>query len=59
MIVIRVGHLTQKASPWLVGFVFFCASLSTVLLYLTVQGQTRAEDLSSVTNNQFNQSFAY
>ncbi len=42
-----VGHLQQKASGKLVGFVFGCIIMIIVLLYFTVKTETIADSWGS------------
>jgi hypothetical protein len=46
---ITVGSFKQKANWFLVGFVFGCIFIITILLYIMQKAEATGEDISSVT----------
>ena len=51
MIQVQVGNLKQKANWFLVGFVFGCIFIITLLLYIMQKAEAKAEYLDSVSLN--------
>ena len=49
---IQVGHLTQKAHPILVFFVFSCIIITIGLLYVVQKSEAKANNLSSISNSK-------
>ena len=47
----KVGNFKQKANWFLVGFVFGCIFILTLLLWVMVEAQNKAEHLNSVSLN--------
>ncbi len=43
----HIGHLNQKASPALVGFVFACIIMTVILLYFTTKTEAIADNWST------------
>ncbi|MFZ2621251.1 MAG: hypothetical protein WAX85_00860 [Minisyncoccia bacterium] len=48
---IQVGNFHQKASWFIVGFVFGCIFVITVLLYIMQRAEAVSQDLSSVLHD--------
>ncbi len=44
----KVGSLHQKASWFMVGFVFGCIFIIILLLYVSVKAEERAQSLTSI-----------
>ncbi len=49
--VIQVGSFKQKANWFLVGFVFGCIFIITLLLYSMVVAEAKAESLTSLAQD--------
>ncbi len=47
----KVGTLKQKANWFLVGFVFGCAFIITILLFAKVKAEEKAQELSYTTGD--------
>jgi hypothetical protein len=47
----KVGNLQQKANWFLVGFVFGCIFIITLLLFAKVKAEQRAQELSYLTGD--------
>ncbi|KND51115.1 MAG: hypothetical protein AB198_01700 [Parcubacteria bacterium C7867-003] len=50
----KLGSLQQKADWFLVGFVFGCIFIITILLYIMVRTEQKAEHLDSVSSYTLN-----